>query len=64
MDYLSKHNIKFIDWKDVETLRNFVDFQGRIKNRKQTGLPAKKQREVEQAVKRARFMALMPYIAS
>jgi small subunit ribosomal protein S18 len=64
MDYLSKHNIKFIDWKDLETLRNFLDHQGRIKNRKQSGLSAKKQREVEEAIKRARFMALLPYVVA
>lgn len=64
MDYLSKNEIKYVDYKDVETLKHFVDSQGRVMNRRQTKLSAKKQREVEEAIKRARFMALMPFIAS
>lgn len=63
MDYLSKNEIKYVDYKDVETLKHFVDSQGRVMNRRQTKLSAKKQREVEEAIKRARFMALMPFIA-
>lgn len=64
MDYLSKNNIKYVDYKDTETLKNFIDSQGRILGRRKTKLSAKRQREIKNAIKRARFMGLMPYIAS
>lgn len=63
-DYFSKYAITHIDYKDIETLKKFVDSQGRIMNRKQSDLSAKNQRRVEEAIKRARYMALMPYISS
>lgn len=62
-DYISKNNIKYVDYKDVDTLKKFIDPQGRVMNRRQTNLSGKKQREVENAVKRARYMGLLPYIS-
>lgn len=50
------------DYKDTDTLRQFLNAHGRIKSRRQTGLSAKRQRELSRAVKRARQMALLPYI--
>lgn len=50
-----------IDWKDVRTLRPFLDDVGRIRPRRKTGASVKMQRAIARAVKRARFMALLPY---
>lgn len=51
-----------IDYKDIETLRKFINPHGKIMPRRRTGLSAPNQRALAEAVKRARFMALMPYI--
>jgi small subunit ribosomal protein S18 len=50
-----------IDYKNVEMLRRFVQEDGRIRPRRQTGACAKHQREVARAVKRARHLALLPF---
>ena len=52
-----------IDYKDVETLKRFVSPNGKISPRRVTGACAKHQRGVEQAIKNARIMALLPFIA-
>ena len=52
-----------IDYKDVETLKIFVSPNGNISPRRVTGACAKHQRAVEQAIKNARIMALLPFIA-
>ena len=54
---------KIFDYKDVELLKKFTNPHARILSRRRTGLTAKKQRELAQAIKRARFMGLLPYIA-
>jgi len=51
-----------VDYKDVETLKKFLNPHGKIMSRRRTGLSAGNQRELAQAIKRARFMALLPYI--
>ena len=60
-DYFQKHKIKHIDYKDVETLKKILNPSGRILSRKMTRNTAKHQRDVANAVKRARFLALIPY---
>ena len=50
-----------INWKDVRTLRPFLDDVGRIRPRRKTGASVKMQRAIARAVKRVRFMALLPY---
>ena len=60
---LQRQAIKYIDYKDEEMLRKFIDQHARILSRKRTGLTAKKQRELVRAVKRARFMGILPYVA-
>ena len=60
--YFEKNNIKQIDYKDIETLRKFINPHGRMIARKRTGVCAKHQRQLAKAIKRARFMGLMPYI--
>ena len=53
--------IKTIDWKDVNTIRRFVMDNGSMRSRLKTGTCAKHQRQLALAIKRARFMALLPY---
>ena len=61
-DFFSTHNIKHIDYKDVELLKRFVNPHGRIMARKRTGLTAAHQRSLANAIKRARFMGLLPFV--
>lgn len=51
-----------VDYKDTETLKKFLNPHGKIMPRRRTGLSALGQRSLAEAVKRARFMALLPYI--
>jgi small subunit ribosomal protein S18 len=53
----------FVDYKDLRTLRSLVDREGNIISRRKTGTSAKYQRAVRLAILRARFMALLPYVA-
>ena len=62
-DYFSSNNIKFIDYKDVEILKKFLNPTGKIMSRKRTGVTSKNQRQLAEAVKRARFMGLLPFVA-
>ena len=57
-----KFNIKYIDYKDADFLLRFVNEQGRILPRRLTGTSLKYQRKVAQAIKRARHLALMPFV--
>lgn len=61
-DYFSANNIKYIDYKDLDILRKFINPNGRMMSGKRTGLTAKNQRALASAVKRARFMGLLPYV--
>jgi len=58
-----KAGIKFIDYKDPNFLLKLVNEQGRILPRRLTGTSLKYQRKVSQAIKRARHLALLPYVA-
>jgi small subunit ribosomal protein S18 len=51
-----------IDYKDVDLLRKFITERGKILPRRITGLTAKQQREMTKAIKRARILALLPFI--
>lgn len=57
-----KSGIKYIDYKDPDFLLKFVNDQGKILPRRLTGTSLKFQRKVAQAVKRARHIALLPYV--
>ena len=57
-----KAKIKFIDYKDPEFLKKFLNEQGKILPRRITGTSVKYQRKVATAVKRARNLALLPYL--
>jgi small subunit ribosomal protein S18 len=52
----------YVDYKDVATLKKMCDNQGKMMSRKRTGNCATFQRAVKDAIKRARFMALLPYV--
>ncbi|AFY80879.1 MULTISPECIES: 30S ribosomal protein S18 [Oscillatoriales] len=51
-----------IDYKNVELLQKFITERGKILPRRITGLTAKQQRELTQAIKRARIVALLPFV--
>jgi small subunit ribosomal protein S18 len=51
-----------IDYKDVDLLRKFITERGKILPRRITGLTAKQQRDLTTAIKRARVLALLPYV--
>lgn len=57
-----KSGIKFIDYKDADFLLKLVNEQGKILPRRITGTSAKYQKHVNKAIKRARHLALMPYV--
>ena len=57
-----KSGIKYIDYKDPEFLKKFLNEQGKILPRRITGTSLKFQRRVAKAVKRARHLALLPYV--
>lgn len=59
----SGENAPKIDWKDVRTLGRFVSERGKMMPSRITAVSLKKQRELAQAIKRARYMALMPYLS-
>lgn len=58
----SGENAQRIDWKDTKTLMRYISERGKIMPSRITAVCATKQRELAQAIKRARFMALMPYV--
>lgn len=53
----------YVDWKDVDFLRRFIPERGKIMPRRISGISAKDQRRVAKAIKRARSMALLPFVA-
>lgn len=57
-----KNRIKYIDYKDPEFLKKFLNEQGKILPRRLTGTSLKFQRKISVAVKRARHLALLPYV--
>jgi len=58
---LRREGIVHVDWKDTALLRKFLSDRGKIRSRRVTGLTAQEQREVANAIKNAREMALLPY---
>jgi small subunit ribosomal protein S18 len=58
-----KGRVKYIDYKDVEKLRRFVTERGKIVPSRLSGNCAKHQRQLAQAIKRARILALLPFVA-
>ena len=68
--YQSKQNkfyaedLEYIDYKDFKTLQRYVNVYGQIETRKKTGLTESQQRRLSVAIKRARHIALMPFVAN
>jgi small subunit ribosomal protein S6 len=56
-------SVEYVDYKDTEKLEQYINNQGKILPRRVTDLSAKMQRQVTQAIKRARHLALMPYVS-
>lgn len=53
----------YFDYKDAKTLQRFINIYGQIEPAVKTGLSAKQQRQLATAIKRARHLALMPFVA-
>ena len=58
---LQAAGIETVDYKDLNTLRQFISDRGKIRSRRVTGLTPRQQRQVATAVKNAREMALLPF---
>ena len=56
-------SVEYVDYKDVELLKRYLNEQGKILPRRITNVPAKFQRQLTRAVKRARHLSLLPYVA-
>lgn len=61
--YFCQKNSREIDFKETVILKRFISALGKIKSRKKTGLCAFHQKKLAQAIKRARYLALLPYIS-
>ncbi|PID32210.1 30S ribosomal protein S18 [Candidatus Saccharibacteria bacterium] len=59
-----KTDVAYFDYKDYKTLQRYVNQFGQIETRKKTGLKEYQQRRLAIAIKRARHLALMPFVAS
>lgn len=60
--YFTQNHIEHIDFKDVDLLKKFITDRGKILPRRITGTSAKYQRKLAIAIKRARHMALLPFV--
>ena len=61
--FFCKDKVDEVDYKNVNQLRRYISEKGKIRNRRVTGACRRHQRQVAVAVKRAREMALLPYVA-
>jgi small subunit ribosomal protein S18 len=64
VSYLTLNKIEHVDYKDVNILRRFLTDRGKILPSRQTGNTAKQQRMISRAIKRAREMALLPFVVN
>lgn len=62
--HFCKDKIEEVDYKNVDQLRRYMSDRGRIRNRRMSGACRRHQRQIAVAIKRAREMALLPYVAS
>nr|MCH9869586.1 30S ribosomal protein S18 [Serratia marcescens] len=62
VDFIAANHIEHVDYKDTELLERFISERGKILPRRVTGTSAKNQRKVTAAIKRARIMALLPFV--
>ena len=61
--YFSQNNIKHIDYKDTDVLKKFLTPHARLQSKRRSGVSSKYQRKLALAVKRARYMGLLPYVS-
>ena len=66
MAKIFKHrtDVAYFEYKDFKTLQRYVNQYGQIEPRKKTGLTESKQRQLARAIKRARHIALLPFVAN
>ena len=64
VSFLTVNKVDYVDYKDIAILKRFLTERGKILPRRQTGNTAKQQRMISTAIKRAREMALLPFVAS
>ncbi|PIU99197.1 30S ribosomal protein S18 [Candidatus Wolfebacteria bacterium CG03_land_8_20_14_0_80_36_15] len=60
--FFCSQNLKDINYKDIELLKRFISSQAKIIDPKHTGTCAKHQRKLAQAIKRARYLGLLPFV--
>jgi small subunit ribosomal protein S18 len=61
-NFLSQNKVTYIDYKDIDVIKKFVNPHGRLIARKRTGVSANHQRQLAAALKRARFLGLLPFV--
>lgn len=61
-NFLSQNKVTYIDYKDIDVIKKFVNPHGRLIARKRTSVSANHQRQLATALKRARFLGLMPFV--
>lgn len=66
MAKIFKHrtDVAFFDYKDFKTLQRYINQYGQIEPRKRSGLTESKQRQLARAIKRARHIALLPFVSN
>jgi small subunit ribosomal protein S18 len=62
--FKQRTEVAYFDYKDFKTLQRYVNQYGQIETRKKTGLKENEQRHLAVAIKRARHIALMPFVAN
>ena len=62
--FKQRTDVAYFDYKDFKTLQRYVNIYGQIETRKKTGLTESQQRRLAKAIKRARHIALLPFVAS
>ncbi|MEQ8745830.1 30S ribosomal protein S18 [Pyruvatibacter sp.] len=60
----SANGVKYVDYKDVESLRRMLSPNGKIYGRKRLGTTAREQRMIARAIKRSRYMGLLPFTSA
>lgn len=62
--FKNRTDVAFFDYKDFKTLQRYINQYGQIEPRKRTGLTESKQRQLARAIKRARHVALLPFVSN